>query len=360
MKEQSPQKNPSWVEWLWRVRGWKREEIYHLLEIPPSKKTKSPWCHAQLPVSKRKDLERLPRDLLTSKPPFTYLTLVDEAFPAKLRNLHDPPCVLYLKGNNEILKKSGPWISVVGTRRVSSYGLSICEALVREMEPFDPVIVSGMAEGVDGRAHRAALDAGLATVGVLGTSLDRVYPQIHGKLWNRMIQEGLLISEVFPGAPMGPWRFPERNRVIAGLSDALIVVEAPIKSGALLTANFALDLGKEIFVIPGPISSPHNRGGHALIQQGAHLLTRASEVFEILGVVPKKSSRMKKIVSRPWKTLSKSERGLMEFLSREPASIDKLIHIGHLPAAQLRSLLIEWCLKGWVEETSGGLFKIVY
>jgi DNA processing protein len=216
-----------------------------------------------------------------------------------------------------------------------------------------------LARGIDGVAHRTALKLGIPTIAVLGTALDTVFPLQHLELQKNIAQEGLLLGEIAPGFPTEAWRFAERNRVIAALSDAVIVVEAPLKSGALVTAKYALELGREIFVVPGPLTLESNEGGHRLIQDGAHLFTNVKEVIEIIGFCSKRplgDENLNSPATEPM-PLNGEEALLMGLLREEPQHIDKLILISHLPAPLVSSTLTGLQLKGWVEELEGCHFK---
>lgn len=308
----------------------------------------------------RRALKAFRKDSDGGSPPFSFLSYLEDEFPQTLEQLFDPPCILYHQGLLSLLAHNGPKLAVVGTRRASWYALEICEKLVEDTAPFQPLILSGMAQGVDGVAHRTALKSGIPTVGVLGTSLDKVFPWEHRGLQREMGKKALLLTEVYPGAPMGPWRFPERNRILAALADAVLVVEAPLKSGALVTAKLALELGREIFVVPGPLNLRRNDGGHRLIQEGAHLLNQVEELFEILGYsfstkegrAGSQDSKGRRIV------FSEEERAILSILEEGPQHVDKIILISHLPAPVVSSILTMLCLQGRIVEGPGGVFKI--
>lgn len=366
------------VEYLWRVLQLTRKQIStcfsrwsfeqlekRLIQNPKSfiseLNPKSPVLKLNLPSFNRQ-----------SKAPENYLTSYHDFFPERLRHLEDMPWVLYYRGSLELLKHSGPYLTVVGTRSPSSYARKACESLLEKLAPWDPLILSGMAAGLDGVAHRSALKLGLKTIGVIGTPLHRPYPSCHQKLFYEMEEQGLLLTEVYPRAPMGPWRFPERNRLLAALGQVTLVVEAPEKSGALLTANMAADLGREVFVVPGPLFPNLNRGGHLLVQQGAQLLSQAEEIIEFLLGSPKKpmlSSDSKRFpaVTGDLKenlNISKTYNGpsegkvLLELLSESPMQIDKIIHISQKSASEVSALLMELNLEGWIEELPGAYFQL--
>jgi DNA processing protein len=209
------------------------------------------------------------------------LELDDRHYPTALRNLPQPPPILYLQGRLELLERPG--IAVVGTRCHTTYGRDATVSIVLGLVRAGYVIVSGLARGIDSIAHRTALDVGGDTVGVLGTGLDVPYPPEHEDLAGLMAERGCLVTEFPPGTPPLKYHFPQRNRLIAGLARAVLVVEAPERSGALITAHYALDEGKEIFAVPGPIHNESSRGTHRLIQDGAFLVTSAADILDVLG-----------------------------------------------------------------------------
>src|SRR5206468_7370876 len=179
-----------------------------------------------------------------------------------------------------------PAVAIVGARACSSYGGQVARMLGRELAAAGLVVVSGLARGVDGEAHRGALEAGGATVGVLGCGVDRDYPAAHASLARGICEHGLVVSEYAPGVEPAPWRFPARNRIIAGLAVASVIVEARERSGALITADFALEAGREVFAVPGEITSSLSAGTNALLRLGATPLTRVYDVLEALGIEP--------------------------------------------------------------------------
>jgi DNA processing protein len=201
-------------------------------------------------------------------------------YPAALSSLRQPPPVLHVRGRLELLTRPG--IAVVGTRAYSIYGRDATAALVVGLVRAGYTIISGLARGIDGIAHQTALDVGGDTIGVLGTGIDVPYPPEHEELFHTIAQCGCLVSEFPPGTTPRKWHFPQRNRIIAGLSRGVLVIEAPLKSGALITAGYALDEGKEVFAVPGPIHNPTSQGPNRLIQDGAALVTSAADILRVL------------------------------------------------------------------------------
>lgn len=206
------------------------------------------------------------------------VTLQDAAYPAKLKSISDPPLVLYYKG---VLPDfdSRPVIGIVGTRRASSYGLTVAKRMGYQIAKCGGIMVSGMADGIDGVATAGTLAADGAAVGILGTAIDKIYPACNRKLFGQMEEMGCLISEYPPGYPFGKWTFPRRNRIISGLSDGVLVVEAPKGSGALITARRALEQGRDIFVVPGNLDVASCAGSNALLRDGAAMVTSGWDVM---------------------------------------------------------------------------------
>jgi DNA processing protein len=215
---------------------------------------------------------------------FRFAGRSDADFPPLLRAIHDPPPGLFLRGGAPVELLRLPAVAIVGARSCSPYGAQVARALARELAGAGLVVVSGLARGVDGHAHRGALDAGGLTVAVLGCGIDRDYPASHRGLAAEIAERGLVVSEYAPGVEPAPWRFPARNRVIAGLSAATVVVEAREASGALITADLALEEGREVFAVPGEITSALSAGSNALLRLGATPLTSAADVLESFGL----------------------------------------------------------------------------
>ena len=213
----------------------------------------------------------------------------DGAYPALLAQIPDPPSRLWLRGDAPPELLDRPAVAIVGARACSGYGRSVARLLATEAAAAGAVVISGMARGVDGEAHRGALAAGGATVAVLGCGIDRDYPAAHAELAGAIVAAGgLVVSEYEPGVEPAPWRFPARNRIIAGLARATVVVEARERSGALITADFALEDGREVLAVPGEITSGLSAGTNALLRIGATPATSAMDVLEALGLDPQR------------------------------------------------------------------------
>lgn len=265
-------------------------------------------------------------------------------FPRSLNGIFDPPVGLFLRGDAEIAMLDRPAVAVVGARSCSPYGASVARTLGRELAAAGLVVVSGLARGVDGEAHRGAVEAAGATIAVLGCGVDRVYPAAHADLARRVTDQGLIVSEYAPGVEPAPWRFPARNRIIAGLAAATVVVEARERSGALITADLALEEGREVFAVPGEITSALSAGTNALLRLGATALTSAGDVLEAFGIAvpaaeaPAVSERASVVLGR---------------LRDSPAVADELVRLLAIEPADLAAALAELELGGLIEESAG-------
>jgi DNA processing protein len=267
----------------------------------------------------------------------------DPAYPALLAAIHDPPAPLWLRGRGvELLSR--PAVAIVGARSCSAYGSGVARTLARELAGVGVVVVSGMARGIDGEAHRGALEAGGPTVAVLGCGIDRDYPAAHAQLAQRISEHGLIVSEYEPGVEPAPWRFPARNRIISGLSRAVVVVEARERSGALITVDFALEQGRDVLAVPGEITSRLSAGANALLKLGAAPALGVDDVLEAIGVV----------VERPRPAEPAGDAGrLLIALADGPLTADELVRATALPAAAVAALLIELELVGRVSAVEG-------
>lgn len=286
-----------------------------------------------------------------------------EEWPERLQAIYDPPAVLFTRGGE--LPRDEPCVAVVGSRRASSYGRWAAEAIGYELAGRGAVVVSGAAYGVDGCAHLGCLKAGGRTVAVLGCGVDRAYPREHARLLQRIADNGCVVSEYPPGSEPLPWRFPHRNRIIAGLSHAVVVIEASERSGALITAEIALEEGREVMAVPGPITSPLSRGANSLIQRGAKLVAGVGDIIEELPYLfmeqPRggESARRTRGCRSPAPQASAEEAELLELLQGEARSLDWLTAATGRTPAELLPLLTAMSLRGWVGEEDGGRFCLL-
>jgi DNA processing protein len=269
----------------------------------------------------------------------------DARFPPRLKAIFDPPPALYLRGSGDAELLASRSVAVVGARSCSPYGAQVARMLGRELGSAGLVVVSGLARGIDGEAHRGALEAGRPTVGVLGCGIDRDYPAVNAALSRRMEEEGLVVSEYEPGVEPAPWRFPARNRIIAGLCEAVVVVEARERSGALITADFALEEGREVFAVPGEITSALSAGSNALLKLGAAPLTSAGDVLEALGIERAKAGEEPAV--------SDTARQVLALVRDGAVAADELTVQASLDAGALSVALTELELAGLVAATDG-------
>ncbi len=275
----------------------------------------------------------------------TIVTAAEAGYPLPLREVTGAPAVLYRKG--EYLASDHKAVAVVGTRKPTPSGTSVAERFGRQLADAGVTVVSGMARGVDGAAHRGALEAGGRTIAVLGCGLDRCYPHEHRRLLATIAENGAVLSEFPLGMPPLPGNFPRRNRIISGLTRGVVVVEAAARSGSLITARLALEQGRDVFAVPGPITSPFSRGTHALLRQGARLLADIQDIFEELG--------WNRPDTRPdVRNLTDEERRLLEHLGPEPISTDRLASKAGIAADRLATLISLLELKDLVRDAGGG------
>ena len=270
--------------------------------------------------------------------------LARREFPPLLRAIHDPPRELFLRGDGDAALLSRPIVAIVGARACSAYGAHVARTCARDLAAAGVVVVSGLARGVDAEAHRGALEGGGATVAVLGCGIDRDYPASNRQLARRIEETGVIVSEYEPGVEPAPWRFPARNRIVAGLAAATVVVEAREQSGALITVDFALEEGREVFAVPGEITSALSRGTNALLKLGAAPLTSAEDVLEALGLA---------VAPAPTPAVSADARVVLERLRDGAAAADELARATSLEAAVVAAALTELELSGLVAEAEG-------
>ena len=274
------------------------------------------------------------------------LTLADGDYPQPLLQTPDPPALLYLRGRRELLAL--PALAMVGSRNATPQGVSNAEQFARAFSSAGLTIVSGLALGIDAAAHRGGLDGAGSTIAVLGTGADILYPQRNRALGDRIAREGLIVSEFPLGTPPHGSNFPRRNRVISGLARGCLVVEAALASGSLITARCAAEQGREVFAIPGSIHSPHSKGCHALIKQGAKLVESAQDLLQELGV---------DVLAAPSAAAAPAAAGLLAQLGYDPCDIDTLCARSGLTADVVSAMLLQLELDGKVASLPGGLYQ---
>ncbi|TLY19670.1 MAG: DNA-protecting protein DprA [Nitrospirae bacterium] len=285
----------------------------------------------------------------------TQLACADERYPAWLRAIHDPPAVLYCDGLPETGDRQA--VAIVGSRRATPYGLRVTEALAGELSRLGFTIVSGFARGIDAAAHRAALAAGGRTIAVLGCGLEVDYPPGHKSLHVEIAASGAVLTEFAPGTPPRAAHFPRRNRIISGLALGVVVIEAAEDSGSLITARLALEQGREVFAVPGPIEAPTSRGPHGLLKQGAKLVEMVDDIVEEL--LPQLDRSLQTLKTEPIAALPKhvdlssSERAMLDMMSREPLHLDELTERTGLTPAVVAGILLGLELRALVKQVPG-------
>src|SRR5438094_3624423 len=283
------------------------------------------------------------------------LDLADEHYPAWLRTIPDPPPVLYCDGSMEPQDRQA--VAIVGSRQATPYGLRVTDALAGELSGLGFTIVSGFARGIDAAAHRAALAAGGRTIAVLGCGLDVDYPPGHASLRAEIAGTGAVLTEFVPGTPPRAPNFPRRNRIISGLALGAVVVEAAEDSGSLITARLALEQGREVFAVPGPIEVPTSRGPHGLLKQGAKLVETVDDIVEEL--LPQLDRPLQTLKTEPIAALpehvalSPSERTVLDVMSREPLHLDDLTERSRLTTPAVAAILLGLELKALVKQLPG-------
>lgn len=290
----------------------------------------------------------------------TILCEEDPDFPEQLRHIHNPPVLLYVKGNVSELKKPG--LSIVGSRAASSYGLEMAEKFAYRLAGLGLNIISGMALGIDGAAHRGALKAGGITTAVLGCGLDIIYPAQHRKLFEKISATGAIVSEYPFGTKPDSFRFPARNRIISGLSRGVLIVEAAKRSGSLITANLALEQNREVFALPGRIDSVKSEGTHRLLQEGAKLVLSENDILEEFNLeITHFHADTFSDGNSDGATinLNADENMVISMLDAYPKSIDEIITKTELSAARANEILLLLELKGLITALPGRQYKII-
>lgn len=284
-----------------------------------------------------------------SEPGNHFVPFTDPAYPESLRNLPDPPAWLYIKGDPAWLAR--PMIAIVGSRNATPQGKRDAQAFAQALAEAGLVVVSGLAEGIDTAAHVGGL-AGIGTVAVVGTGLDRVYPAKNRELAHKIAEHGAIVSEFALGTQPKPGHFPRRNRIISGLALGVLVIEAAPDSGSLITARLAAEQGREVFALPGSIHSPLSKGCHALIKQGAKLVESAEDILEEL-----RFQWAPTYVNSP---SNEESDGLLSLMGPEPMGLDALVGVSGLTVETVSAMLLAHELDGKVAALPGGLFQRLY
>lgn len=283
-------------------------------------------------------------------PGHAVITLADEAYPRALLEIPDPPPLLYAAGRTELLSR--PALAIVGSRNASAQGESNAESFARALSEAGLTIVSGLALGIDAAAHRGGLAGMGATIAVLGCGIDVVYPRRNAALAAEIARRGLVLSELAPGTAPAAQNFPRRNRLISGLAQGCLVVEAALASGSLITARAAADQGREVFALPGSIHSPLSKGCHALIKSGAKLVESAEDILaELVAFRPSGCASTVGTATEP------APPGLLQHMGHDPVDVDSLCSRAGLSAEQVAAALLRLELDGAVASLPGGLYQ---
>ncbi len=285
------------------------------------------------------------------------ITIADGSYPEGLKHIPDAPLVLYVRG--EIKDEDKYAIAIVGSRRSTDYGYRTAEKLSCKIAAYGLTVVSGMARGIDTAAHRGALKSGGRTIAVLGSGIDVPYPPENKKIMSLIASSGAVISEFPPGTPPNRENFPKRNRIISAMALGVTVIEATVDSGSLITVGYALEQGKDVFAVPGNITSKTSRGTNELIKNGAKLVESAEEIIDELSPQIKGFLKEEKLtIEEQIPSMTEEEKKLYNYLDSEPKHIDKIVRESNISTAGALSILLNLELKGAVKQTGGKRFYI--
>ncbi len=280
------------------------------------------------------------------------LSYADPLYPPQLCTIHDPPALLWCRGDLSCLHR--PAVALVGSRSATDYGRKVSFQLARQLTEAGLTVVSGLAEGIDGQAHAGALAAGGQTAAVFGCGVDVIYPRFHRRLYEQVWAQGLLLSEYPLGTPPEGSRFPARNRIISGLSLGVVVIEAAARSGSLITARLALEQNREVFAVPGRIDSPQSEGSHHLLQQGAKLVHSVEDILAELPIAQSGGGQAPQAVPVE---LSVPEQQLLALLTAYPTDIEELAAKSGLPMGELHGILLGLELKALIRQLPGQQYE---
>ena len=285
------------------------------------------------------------------------LTYFSENYPDKLKHCVDAPLVLFLSGNINL--NNSKLISIVGTRKITNYGIESCRKLIEDIAPFDPLIVSGFAYGVDIVAHQIAMELGLQTIGVLAQGMNHIYPKPHKKYMVKMEEHGGFITEFWSNTFPDKENFVKRNRIVAGMTEATVVIESAERGGSLITANMAYDYNREVFAVPGKTSDYYSQGCNNLIKtQKANMLTSAADLVYVLNWDINKA--LQPIQKSLFVDLNHNEQIIYDYLNQNGKTLlDSIAFECNMPIFKLSSLLIEMEIKGLIRPLPGKLFEII-
>ena len=349
--------NVQYIDNLLKAFG-SAEGIYNATGEPLKKENIIPKIALSKMIELKKTLN--PDELLgdMQRKGIRYIPKDSEEFPPLLKNIDSPPYGLYILGTMPSFDKL--WVSVVGTRKPTDYGKTATKKLAKELSEKGVIIVSGMADGLDGVANMAALEGGSPTVAVLGSGVDICYPSVHEKLYEKIQQNGCILSEFPPGTSPEKWHFPWRNRIISGLSQATLITEAEIKSGTSITINYALEQGREVMAVPGNITSKRSEGTNKLIKEGAHVATCAMDVLDALGVIESEilnniNEEIHNILDIP---LAPNEKTVYSLLVDGQKGLDDIIKKSGLEPREVMVVLTKLVISGRIREMPGQKYII--
>lgn len=304
-------------------------------------------------VSYRKEFNIEKYEDSLEKKKINYVCSFEDEYPKRLKSIKNSPIILYSKGNGTFNSEQ-KILSIVGTRKVTSYGRSITSMFASELAKQGIIIVSGLAIGVDSLAHSACLDVDGITFAVLGNGVDICYPKENQRIYDRILDnDGMIISEYPPGVQPSVGSFPARNRIVAGLSDGILVTEGASDSGSLITANFGLEFNRKVFAVPGPITSSLSAAPLKLIEKGAKLVVTPEDVIKELGIKPSELMNSKKNLE----SLDPFERKIFELIENEPMGFDEIVRQLKIESSKVGSLLSMMELKGLIKN-SGGNYSV--
>jgi DNA processing protein len=283
------------------------------------------------------------------------ITLKDEDYPKRLKDIYDPPALLYIRG--ELKGEDELAIAIVGSRKTSPYGRWITEKIGQDLALHGVTVVSGMARGIDSVAHQGALQGGGRTITVLGCGVDVIYPSENRNLFYQIIEHGAVLSEFPMGSPPEGGHFPRRNRIISGLSIGVVIVQASSESGSLITAGYALEQGREVFAVPGNVGANGSRGTNQLIKEGAKLVESSEDILEEILPQWRREKEMTQKAEAPFLHLPEDERLLYNLLGETSLHIDAIIRESQLDPGKVSSLLLNLELKGLISQWPGKCFS---
>jgi DNA processing protein len=341
---------------FWNKRSWSIEDLLAIglnrgqAQSAAERYAERPWILTEDPSE------------AVAKAKAVALTPYDASYPKILREIAQPPWVIYAKGRLELLHR--PAIAVVGTRVPTAYGRHSATTLAQDLSSAGLTVVSGLARGIDSKAHEAALYGAGGTIAILPTPIDKCYPPENLSLFHKIAEHGLLISETPIGTPLHPGQFHQRNRIIAALSVGTVVVEGATKSGSLITAQHASDMSRELFAIPGPISSPKSEGPNELIKRGeAKLISGVNDIIDELNWLPAVLEAYKDAETAGRSNqkaegakLTAEENKLIALLRDQPLSINELHELSAIPFGHLNALLLNLCIKRKIELQQGSIY----